>query len=338
MSRSDRRGRPRRARGAAACLALLVLGGCAARGPLLEPDDLAGLPRSVALEQTPFFPQRDFQCGPAALATLLVAGGVAAGPDDLVDEVYLPGRKGSLPAEMIAATRSRGLLPYLVPESLAAVLELVAAGEPVLVLQKTGAGPWPGWHYAVVVGYDLGRERVLLRSGTEARLELHFDRFLMTWQRAGRWALAALDPAVVPASAEFNRFMEGAAGLEAVGRHAAAARAYQAAASRWPEQTLPQLGMANLAYARGDLAGAERLLAHVVQRAPKDVAAGNNRALVLLEMDCPQAAREQLAAAERQADGGPFTGSLGATRQRIDADRRPDGPACPHEGAAALAQ
>ena len=338
MSCSDRRGRRRRARGAAACLALLVLGGCAARGPLLEPAELAGLPPNVELERTPFFAQREYQCGPAALATLLVAGGVVVRPDDLVDEVYLPGRKGSLPAEMIAATRSRGRLPYLVPGSLPAVLALVAAGEPVLVLQKTGAGPWPGWHYAVVVGYDLAGERVLLRSGTEARLELSFDKFLLTWERAGRWALAALDPGAVPAPIEFNRFMEGAAGLEAVGQHEAAASAYAAAANRWPEQTLPQLGMANLAYARGDLAGAERLLAGVLERAPTDVAAGNNRALVLLEMGCPQAARQQIAAAERLADHGPLTASLAATRRQVDANRRPDGAACPHEVTSPLAQ
>jgi hypothetical protein len=328
-----------RARGAAACLALLVASGCAARGPLLEPGELAGLPRSVELEQTPFFPQRDYQCGPAALATLLGAGGVEVRPDDLVDEVFLPGRKGSLPAEMLAATRSRGRLAYLGPDSLSSLLELVATGEPVLVLQKTGAGPWPGWHYAVVVGFDLEREQLLLRSGTDARLELGFDRFLVTWERAGRWALVALNPgAPIPAPVEFDRYISGAAGLEAVGQRAAAGRAYAAAAQRWPEQTLPQLGMANLAYARGDLVGAEHLLAGVLQRAPTDVAARNNHALVLLEMDCPQAARQQLTVAEGQAVDGTFSASLAATRQRIDADRRPDGPACPHEVTAPLAQ
>jgi Flp pilus assembly protein TadD len=160
----------------------------------------------------------------------------------------------------------------------------------------------------------------------------------MTWVRAGGWALATLDPGAIPAPAEFERFMEGAAGLEAVGQHEAAARAYAASASRWPEQTLPQLGMANLAYARGDLARADRLLAGLLQRAPGDLAAGNNRALVLLELGCPQAARQQLAEAERLADDGPFAAPLAATRRRVDADRRPDGPACTHDVEVSLAQ
>ena len=112
-------------------------------------------------------PATDYQCGPAALATVLVASGAQVSPDDLVAEVYLPGRKGSLQAELIAAARSRGRLPYVLPPSLDDLLAQLAAGHPVLVLQKTGAGPWPGWHYAVVIGYDASRDRLLLRSGTE---------------------------------------------------------------------------------------------------------------------------------------------------------------------------
>ena len=36
----------------------------------------------------------------------------------------------------------------------AGVYAQVAAGSPVLVLQQLGVGPWPAWHYAVVIGYD----------------------------------------------------------------------------------------------------------------------------------------------------------------------------------------
>ena len=100
--------RPSRAARAAAFAAALVLAGCASRGPQLPPVTVAGLPASVELDSTPFFPQQDYQCGPAALATVLVASGAQVSPDELVAEVYLPGRKGSLQAELIAAARARG--------------------------------------------------------------------------------------------------------------------------------------------------------------------------------------------------------------------------------------
>jgi len=64
-------------------LAALVLTGCASSGPRLK-DYTTGagpLPARVELDATPFFPQRDYQCGPAALATLLSASGVATTAD-----------------------------------------------------------------------------------------------------------------------------------------------------------------------------------------------------------------------------------------------------------------
>jgi predicted double-glycine peptidase len=238
----------------------LALTGCAAQEGRLAPDLPTGRPSRVELVDTPFFPQRDYQCGPAALATLLASAGITVQPDQLVAEVYIPGRQGSLQAEMIAATRSRGLVPYVLSPSLEALLAQLAAGQPVLVLQKTGAGPWPGWHYAVVVGYDTQTQRVVLRSGTEARLEMPASRFLATWDRAGRWALVALRPGTLPAEGDLARYMQAAAGLEAVGQSEAARRAYEAAASHWPTEPLPRLGLANLAYGQGDLAAA--LISH----------------------------------------------------------------------------
>jgi tetratricopeptide (TPR) repeat protein len=321
--------RPSRAARAAACAAALVLAGCASRGPQLPPVTVSGLPASVELDSTPFFPQQDYQCGPAALATVLVASGAQVSPDELVAEVYLPGRKGSLQAELIAAARARGRLPYLLPPSLDDLLAQLAAGHPVLVLQKTGAGPWPGWHYAVVIGYDVSRDRLLLRSGTESRLEMSPTYFRATWDRADRWAMILLEPGRLPARADFGRYMEAAAGLESVGRLDEAGQAYRAAAQHWPGESLPRLALANIALARGDEATAERELRAALSLAPDDVAARNNLAEVLRSMGCPESARREIAIAARRAEGGPLAAAVASTQRRIDASSGPDGPGCP---------
>jgi tetratricopeptide (TPR) repeat protein len=321
--------RSSRAARAAACAAALVLAGCASRGPQLPPVTVSGLPASVELDSTPFFPQQDYQCGPAALATVLVASGAQVSPDELVAEVYLPGRKGSLQAELIAAARARGRLPYLLPPSLDDLLAQLAAGHPVLVLQKTGAGPWPGWHYAVVIGYDVSRDRLLLRSGTESRLEMSPTYFRATWDRADRWAMILLEPGRLPARADFGRYMEAAAGLESVGRLDEAGQAYRAAAQHWPGESLPRLALANIALARGDEATAERELRAALSLAPDDVAARNNLAEVLHSMGCPESARREIAIAARRAEGGPLAAAVASTQRRIDASSGPDGPGCP---------
>jgi len=323
------------AAGATVYVALLVLAGCAGREMLPEPLARAGLPSQVELRHAPFFPQRDHQCGPAALATILVAADVPLRPDELVAEVFVPDRRGSLQAELVAATRSRDRLPYLVSPDLSSLIAQVAAGRPVLVLQKTGAGPWPGWHYAVLVGYDLARDMLLLRSGTEPRLEIRMPQFLATWDRAGRWALTALEPGSMPAAADYARYMEAAAGLEAVGRNEAAALAYEAAARYWPGEALPQLGLANLAYAQGDLAGAERGYRAAIDRERGDAVARNNRATVLLRMGCPAAADREIDAAAILAADGPHTAAVAATRREIGSTGVVDGPGCPPDAAPA---
>ena len=86
---------------------------------------LAGKGR-IELEETPFFPQEELQCGPAALATALGAAGVPADPAELVPEVFTPGLEGSLQPEMLGAVRRRGLLPYEISGDLDA---LAAADE-----------------------------------------------------------------------------------------------------------------------------------------------------------------------------------------------------------------
>ena len=86
---------------------VLLLSGCASQlqATKLLKSPSPDFPPAVELSQVPFFPQKRYQCGPAALATVLNWSGVAATPEQLVDEVYLPQRHGSLQVEMTAATR-----------------------------------------------------------------------------------------------------------------------------------------------------------------------------------------------------------------------------------------
>lgn len=311
-----------------ACATLLV-GGCAVTGPAIPDAALSSLPTGVELDATPFFPQRDYQCGPAALATVLAAAGVAVEPDELVADVYLPGRSGSLQAELVAATRQRDRLAYLTTPTLESLFAQLAAGRPALVLLKTGFGPWPGWHYAVVIGYDVSSGKVLLRSGTEARLELSFAQFTAAWHRAGRWAMVVVEPGALPADPELHRYMQAAAGLEAVGRRGSAARAYRAAALAWPDEPLPRVGLANLAFAEGELGTAERELRIAAERAPADVTVRNNRAVVLRAMGCTDSARREAEAAVALAAAGPHAAEVGATLREIDHAGGSDGPGCP---------
>lgn len=279
------------------------------------------------LTATPFHAQDTYQCGPAALATVLGAAGVDVTPEALAKQVYLPGRKGSIQSEMIAATRVHGLVPYVLRPELDAVLTEVGYGMPVLVLQNLGLTRFPRWHYAVVVGYDSAADTILLRSGTRPRVQMSRHRFVDTWSRAGQWAVAAVAADRIPVTADNASWLRAAAAFEELGQPAIAEAAYTAATQRWPEQPLAWQALANARYAMDDLEGAETSLRAALLLSPT-AAAQNNLAQVLLERGCHTAALASITAAEAASDTGPIAATLAATRALIEHAASTDAPGC----------
>jgi tetratricopeptide (TPR) repeat protein len=309
---------------------LAGLAGCAASPPLADGLS-AEAPRSIELSATPFFPQEDYQCGPAALAMLLRASGVEIEPQALVPQVFIPGRLGSLQAELIGAARRHGRLPYPLAATADEMIAELVEGRPVLVLQNLRASRWPKWHYAVLIGYDADRNVALLRSGTEERLEMRWQRFAGTWHRGGRWAMTTLQPGVIPLHADAARYVEAAAGLEAAGKLGAAAASYDAAIARWPEEAHAWLGRGNVAYADGDLPAAADAWLRATLLAPKDAAARNNLAQVLADSHCLAESRRQLERAVALAQGTALASAVEETRAKILAVP-PSAESCQLEG------
>lgn len=261
-------------------VAQLVLSACAV-GPERQALREAGLP--VELVQVPFFPQDEYQCGPAALATVLAHSGVEVTPQQLVSRVYIPDRQGSLQAEMLAATRNQGRVPYLLPGNLAPILAQLRVGRPVLLLQNLGLDRWPVWHYAVLVGFDPAAEKFLLRSGITRRKEHRAVPFLASWDRGGRWAMVAVLPGEPPAGAEVLGWLRAVAPFESTGNLDLAAEGYQAAVARWPEEAIAWTALGNVRYLQRDLAAAEAAYLHALELSPGFRTACNNLAETLEE-------------------------------------------------------
>jgi hypothetical protein len=285
---------------AAALAAALLLSGCAS-APQLPP----GTP-AVELTAVPFFPQTEYQCGPAALATVLRHAGADLDADDLVPEVYAPGLRGSLQPELLGATRRHGLVPYVIAPDASALMAELAARRPVLVLQNLSIDRAPVWHYAVVVGVD--GDDVILRSGIEQRRVERGARFLRSWRRGANWAFVALEPGEVPATATAGAYVRALAGAEPLLDAPAAERGYRAALERWPSDELVLFAAAGQRYAVGDLPGATGLYRQLVAAAPQHVAARNNLANVLAARGCHT---EALAEARSALAAVPPTDELG---------------------------
>jgi tetratricopeptide (TPR) repeat protein len=267
-----------------------LLSACAASG-VREVTQNQQLPRQHELTQTPFFPQELYHCGPAALATSLNAIDVKVSPDQLVPEVYIPSRKGSLQIEMLAAARRHGALAVKLEPDLGSLLKEIAAGNVVLVMQNLGLSWAPSWHYAVVVGYDLNKELIWLRSGTFERFEMSLSAFQRTWARSKSWAFVALKPGDLPASGGVEPVISALISFEKNAEADSAFKAYAAAAKRWPDNLVLLTGLGNSAYVTGDLTSAATAFRAATTAHPDSAVAHNNLANVLLAQGDAQAAK-----------------------------------------------
>jgi hypothetical protein len=309
---------PQSARVIAGVFVLAAAAGCASLVPqtreLAERGVPPGLPERIELTEVPFFPQLEYQCGPAALATVLVSAGAKTTPEALVPQVYIPDRKGSLQVEMLAAARRHGMVSYALAPRFEDVLREIAAGTPVIVLQNLGLFS-AGWHYAVAIGYDYPLGTLVLRSGTQERDVMPFAAHEVVWMRSGYWAMVAVPPDRIPATAEENRWLGAIAALERTGQARGARVAYTAFLGRWPENVNARIGLANAHYALGELAQAEAVLREAARRDPGSVVVLNNLAQTLSDLGRHEEALPLIEKA--MAAGGPFAGAVQNTRQTI---------------------
>jgi tetratricopeptide (TPR) repeat protein len=280
----------------------------------------ANLPARVELSGVAYFPQDENQCGPASLAMIFHSAGLHIEPGQLKDSLYLPDKQGSLQVEMLATARRHGLLAYLLQPELQQLLKEVAAGNPVVVLQNLGLNWYQVWHYAVVIGYDLEKEEVFLRSGSNQRLALPFTTFENTWARSQYWAMVALPPALIPQTATPENYIQSVAALQHSSSKTDAWPSYAAALLRWPDNLLVSIAAGNQAYSRGDLSMAEQIFFKATQQHPDSAAAFNNLAQTLSDQDKHDAA---LQAARRAMEiGGPLISVVRQTLSEIGQKKR----------------
>jgi len=316
----------------AGALCLLVLSGCATR---LPSDQLATLsdtlPIATELTAVPFYPQELYQCGPAALATVLNNNETVTTPDTLVPQIYIPARGGSLQIEMKVAARRHGMLAMEAPPNLKGLLAEVAAGRPVVVLQNLGLDIIPRWHYAVVIGFDLQAQTVILRSGTEPRRITPLKLFDRTWARSDRWALLVLPPSQLPLQAEPLDVVRAALELETSAPQAAL-QSLHSASTRWPDDYLVAMALGNAELSAGHAKPASQVFLKALKLKPAAADAWNNLAYSLAAEGCGQSA---LAAVQCAVRLTPASAAFQESLRELSASKKHNQaqcasiPACP---------
>ncbi|WP_434940288.1 PA2778 family cysteine peptidase [Shewanella sp. HL-SH8] len=223
------------------------MSGCSSVTP--QTSQLLANPHNIPLKyqiaDVPFYPQEDYFCGPTTLSEVFNFYGVTKTPQQIAPALFIPDLEGSLQIEMVAATRQQGLLAYAESGSLTQLLSLVSENIPVIVLQNLSTAWYPMWHYAVVTGYDLDKQHVVLHSGTNKDRIAEFKVFEQTWKRGQYWLLAAVPTDT--ASLHFDPFVYASAAqdLFSIGKSTYAIEALENATRQWPDYWLSYFLLGN---------------------------------------------------------------------------------------------
>lgn len=225
----------------------LALSGCLSVPPqtalmLANPPDI---PSKHQIADVPFYPQQEYFCGPTTLSEVFNFYGLSTTPQQIAPALFIPDLQGSLQIEMVAAARQHGLLAYAEQGNMSQLFSLVSEDIPVIVLQNVSTPWYPMWHYAVVTGYDLSNQSVVLHSGIEKDRVAELNVFERTWARGKYWLLA-----LVPsdkASAHFDPFIyvSAAQDLLSSGKHTQGVNALKKATKQWPDYWLSYFLLGN---------------------------------------------------------------------------------------------
>lgn len=281
------------ARLAGVFILLLVLTACA-RNPVLLQSTYSELPPTAELKDVPFHAQTEFQCGPATLAMVLNHQGIETAVDQLIPQVFLPGRDGSVQPEMLATVRRYEQLAFPIRGTMDTLLRHLAAGDPVVVMQNLSLPIYPMWHYAVAIGYDLPTETLILRSGEIERHSMSFSRFDATWARTERWGFVVAKPGTLPEGISVHNALKAISAYEEAHGPRATLSSWQAFIARHPSNAMGQFALGNALYADQQPDAARKAFERATELDPTMGAAWLNLGLVLTQLEAVEAAIDAL--------------------------------------------
>jgi ABC-type bacteriocin/lantibiotic exporter with double-glycine peptidase domain len=170
------------------CIAISIAA-CSTPGPFLTVEERPLSTNAIYVKQVPFYPQTQYQCGPAALATVLNYYGRHVTPEQIAQEIYRPRMKGTLSLDLWQYAKTQDLQASVQQGSWEFLEMHVSRERPIIAFLNFGFREVPLGHFLVVVGVDRDDKSVIAYSGTDKNQRIPFDRFKAAWQKTNYWSL-----------------------------------------------------------------------------------------------------------------------------------------------------
>lgn len=181
-------------------VALLILYLCFLNGcsPGAKKLYIARPSQTVLIRDVPFFPQLDYQCGPASLAGVLNYYGDTVTPDEIAEAIYREKIRGTVSLDMVLYARQRGFTSKWYEGSTDDIVRAVDNGNPLVVMIDLGFSLARAYHYMVITGYS--SEGVIANTGTTPQKLISWERFMPQWEKTHNWTLLVTPKEIVTSS------------------------------------------------------------------------------------------------------------------------------------------
>ncbi len=144
-------------------------------------------PGAVIIENVPFYPQEDYQCGPASLAGVMNYRGMRITPEEAAKDIYSGSAKGTLSMDMLFYAQNKGLNAVQYAGNWDDLKAKIDGGQPLIVLVDYGFYLYQANHFMVIIGYN--GNSVIANSGRAERAAFDKESFLKSWKRTNYWTL-----------------------------------------------------------------------------------------------------------------------------------------------------
>ena len=143
--------------------------------------------QAVLIKDVPFFPQLDYQCGPASLAGVLNYYGDTVTPNEIAESIYRQKIRGTVSLDMVLYARQRGFDSKWYEGNTDDIVRAVDNGSPLVVMIDLGFSLARAYHYMVITGYS--SQGVIAHTGTTSQKLISWERFMSQWERTHNWTL-----------------------------------------------------------------------------------------------------------------------------------------------------
>lgn len=145
------------------------------------------LPDAFIISGVPYYPQEQYQCGPASLATVLNFHGMGYTPEQIASEIYSKTARGTLSIDMLLYAQRKGLKAEQYSGGMDDLRAKLRQGYPIIVMVDFGLSAYEVIHFMVATGFD--SDGIVFNSGEHKSVKLFDADFLNAWKRTKYWTL-----------------------------------------------------------------------------------------------------------------------------------------------------